>query len=42
MDVTVVPESGTGELAAISGTMTIIIEGKTHNYDLEYQLGGGS
>ncbi|HSR90678.1 MAG TPA: DUF3224 domain-containing protein [Gemmatimonadales bacterium] len=42
MDVAVVPESGTGELAAISGTMTIIIEGKTHNYDLEYRLDGGS
>jgi hypothetical protein len=29
LEVTVVPESGTGELAGISGTMAIIIEGKT-------------
>jgi hypothetical protein len=42
MDVTVVPESGTGELTGITGTMTIIIEGKTHRYDLEYRLDGGS
>lgn len=42
MDVTVVPESGTGDLAGMTGTMTIIIEGKTHNYDLEYRLDGGS
>ncbi len=41
MDVSVVPESGTGELAGITGTMAIIIEGKTHNYDLEYRLDGG-
>ena len=41
MDVTVVPESGTGELTGITGTMAIIIEGKTHNYDLEYRLDGG-
>ena len=42
MEVTVVPESGTGELAGISGSMTIVIEGKTHTYDLEYRLDGGS
>ena len=42
LDVSVVPESGTGELAGITGTMTIIIEGKTHSYDLEYRLDGGS
>ena len=42
LEVTVVPESGTGELAGISGTMAIIIEGKTHNYDLEYRLDGGT
>jgi len=42
MDVSVVPESGTGDLAGITGTMTIIIEGKTHSYDLEYRLDGGT
>ena len=41
-EVTVVPESGTGELAGISGTMAIIIEGKAHHYDFEYRLEGGS
>jgi hypothetical protein len=42
LEVTVVPESGTGELAGISGTMAIIIEGKAHHYDFEYRLEGGS
>ena len=37
-----VPESGTGELAGITGTMAIIIEGKAHHYDFEYRLEGGS
>ena len=40
MDVTVVPDSGTDELAGITGTMTIIIEGGKHSYDFEYTLGG--
>ena len=34
--VTIVPDSGTEELAGISGTLAIIIEGKQHLYDLEY------
>jgi hypothetical protein len=38
MDVTVVPDSGTGELAGISGRMTIRIEGRDHFYELEYSL----
>jgi hypothetical protein len=38
MRVTVVPDSGTGELAGISGTMTIVIEGSKHSYVLEYRL----
>ena len=38
MLVTVVPDSGTGELAGISGTLHIIIEGKEHRYDFEYSL----
>lgn len=36
--VLVVPDSGTGELAGISGALNIIIEGKKHFYDLEYSL----
>lgn len=38
MSVTVVPDSGTGELTGLSGTMTILIEGGQHRYDFEYQL----
>ena len=40
MSVTVVPDSGTGELAGIAGAMTIIIEGAKHSYEFEYTLGG--
>jgi uncharacterized protein DUF3224 len=36
MAVTVVPDSGTGELSGISGTMSIIIEGSKHSYAFEY------
>src|SRR5262245_36837357 len=38
MDVTVVPDSGTGELSGISGAMTIRIEGGRHSYEFEYTL----
>jgi len=38
MHVGVVPESGTGELAGIAGTMRIVIEGGKHSYELEYTL----
>lgn len=34
----VVPDSGTGGLNALSGTMTIRIEGGTHFYELTYSL----
>ena len=37
--VTVVPDSGTGQLAGINGKMAITIEaGGKHSYDLEYTL----
>ena len=36
--VSVVPGSGTGALAGISGTLEIIIEGKKHSYVLTYSL----
>jgi hypothetical protein len=39
MTVTVIPDSGTGELTGLSGTMAIVIEGKKHSYDFEYTLG---
>ena len=34
----VVPGSGTGALAGLSGTMTILIEGSRHTYAFEYAL----
>lgn len=39
MDITIVPDSGAGELAGISGTMKIIItaDGK-HSYEIEYAM----
>jgi Protein of unknown function (DUF3224) len=38
LTVTVVPDSGTEQLVGLSGTMSIIIEGKKHSYDFEYTL----
>ena len=36
--VNVAPDSGTGDLKGIKGEMKIIIEGKTHSYEFEYEL----
>lgn len=36
--IVIVPESGTGGLAGLSGTMTIGIEKGAHFYDLDYTL----
>ena len=38
LTVTVVPDSGTGELAGLTGTMEIIIEGKEHSYVFDYEV----
>jgi hypothetical protein len=38
MSVTVVPDSGTGELAGLAGTMTIKIDNGKHSYEFEYTL----
>ena len=38
LTITVVPDSGTGQLTGISGTMTIKIVDKKHTYDFEYTL----
>jgi hypothetical protein len=38
LSVTVVPDSGTGELAGLSGQMTIKIDGSKHSYEFEYRL----
>ena len=36
--VSVVADSGTGELAGLRGTLRIIIEGRAHSYELDYSL----
>ena len=38
MGITVVPGSGTGELAGLSGHFRILIEGGKHRYAFEYAL----
>ena len=38
INVYVVPGTGTGDLAGISGTLKIIIDGSRHSYELEYSL----
>jgi hypothetical protein len=36
----VVPDSGTGGLAGLAGTMTIKVADGKHSYGFEYTLGG--
>ncbi len=38
LSVTVVPDSGTGELVGLTGTMNIIISGGKHSYEFDYTL----
>lgn len=38
LNITVVPDSGTGELAGLTGKMDIIIEGKQHSYVFDYEI----
>jgi len=38
LSITVVPDSGTGELTGLAGKMSIVIEGSKHSYVLEYTL----
>lgn len=40
LEISIVPDTGTGELTGITGTLKIRIEGKAHFYDLEYEVGG--
>ena len=40
LSVTVVPDSGTDQLAGLSGSMAIIIAGGAHSYEFEYTLPG--
>ena len=42
LSVTVVPDSGTGELTGLSGSMTIKITDGTHSYDFDYTLANES
>jgi hypothetical protein len=41
LSVTVVPDSGTGQLEGLTGRMNIIIEGGKHSYEFDYTLPGG-
>ena len=38
LSVTVVPDSGTGQLTGLAGTMDILITDGKHSYDFEYTL----
>jgi Protein of unknown function (DUF3224) len=38
MTVTVVPDSGTGQLAGLTGSLTIKIDHGQHSYELDYSL----
>ena len=38
LSITVVPDSGTGQLKGLSGKMNIIIAEGKHSYDFEYTL----
>jgi hypothetical protein len=40
--ISVVPDSGTGQLAGLTGTLTIRIEDGKHYYDFAYELPDGS
>ena len=39
LTITVVPDSGTEQLAGLSGTMTIVIADGNHSYEFDYGLG---
>ena len=40
LSITVVPDSGTGQLTGLAGKMNIIIADGKHSYDFEYTLAG--
>lgn len=39
LTINVIPDSGTGDLTGIRGTMTIKVVEKQHTYELEYAIG---
>ncbi|MEO7084143.1 MAG: DUF3224 domain-containing protein [Gemmatimonadaceae bacterium] len=38
LTISVVPDSGTDELAGLTGTLNIMIEGGQHSYEFDYEL----
>ena len=38
LTITVVPDSGTGDLVGLAGTMNIIIEAGRHSYEFDYEI----
>lgn len=38
LSITVVPDSGTGELASLAGKMSIVITGGKHFYEFDYTI----
>lgn len=42
LSVSVVPDSGTGQLVGLTGSMRIIIESGNHSYEFDYEVGGES
>jgi hypothetical protein len=38
LSITVVPDTGTGELTGLAGRMNIVIEGGKHSYEFDYTL----
>jgi hypothetical protein len=40
LTIIIVPDSGTGELEGLAGTMTITIADGKHSYEMQYTLGG--
>src|SRR5829696_470490 len=38
LSITVVPDSGTGALTGLTGTMAIVMTGGTHGYEFDYAL----
>jgi len=42
LNISIVPDSGTGELTGAAGTMTVEVAGGKHFYEIEYTLPGSS
>jgi hypothetical protein len=40
LSISVVPDSGTGQLLGIAGTLSILIENGEHSYVFEYTIDG--